>query len=542
MARRNPVKPSALDNLIAVFSPKRAAQRLAWRTQYAALGGGYKGARRDRRATYGLNRDEGSADSQILPDLPDLRAASQELVRNFPLATGALNTKVTSVIGSGLRVRSEVDAEYLGLDDDQKESIETELERVFNRWAGSVECDLTRVQTFNEIQDLVYRAEKESGDVLILKRFVERAGSAFGFKLQIVEGGRLVNPGHAADTLEIAGGIRFDSYGAPSAYCIANVSAPSDLFVSAKDIVEVPAFDAAGRANVIHLFQRRRPGQSRGVPDFAPVIEMLKQLGDYTDGELTAAVVSSFLTVFVTSEDGGGLDAMEPASETGAKGSDKDFKLGAGALLDLQPGEKIETVNPGRPNDKFDPFVLAVLRQIGVALELPFEILIKHFTASYSASRAALLEAWKYFRRERTRFAARFCQPVYEEVIAEAVARRFIVLPGFNDPAVREAYLGAVWHGPGMMSLDPLRENKAYEVDENRGWKTAAEITAEKTGNDWDRNIRRRGKEQAKRRELGLTGEVIAERIQSEPKEEAVSESAVAVASEGGDAETEDLA
>jgi hypothetical protein len=32
--------------------------------------------------------------------------------------------------------------------------------------------------------------------------------------------------------------------------------------------------------------------------------------------------------------------------------------------------------------------VLAVLRQIGVALGLPFEVLVKHFKASYSAARA----------------------------------------------------------------------------------------------------------------------------------------------------------
>jgi hypothetical protein len=51
---------------------------------------------------------------------------------------------------------------------------------------------------------------------------------------------------------------------------------------------------------------------------------------------------------------------------------------------------RIDTANPGRPNAQFDPFVTAIVRQIGVALELPYEILIKHFTSTYSAARAAI--------------------------------------------------------------------------------------------------------------------------------------------------------
>jgi capsid protein len=64
-------------------------------------------------------------------------------------------------------------------------------------------------------------------------------------------------------------------------------------------------------------------------------------------------------------------------------------------------------VNPARPNPEFDAFVMSILRQIGVGLEIPYEILIKHFTASYSASRAALETAWQFFRRRRTWLARR---------------------------------------------------------------------------------------------------------------------------------------
>jgi capsid protein len=59
----------------------------------------------------------------------------------------------------------------------------------------------------------------------------------------------------------------------------------------------VPARDRDGRPPVLHLFDRLRPEQTRGVPYLAPVIEHLKQLGDYSDAEVTAAVVSAMFTL-----------------------------------------------------------------------------------------------------------------------------------------------------------------------------------------------------------------------------------------------------
>ena len=76
----------------------------------------------------------------------------------------------------------------------------------------------------------------------------------------------------------------------------------------------VPAYGAqTGRRNAIHLFERRRPGQSRGVPYLAPVIETLKQLDRYTEAEIAAAVVAGLFAVFVKSE-GDGLSPLESAT------------------------------------------------------------------------------------------------------------------------------------------------------------------------------------------------------------------------------------
>ena len=104
-----------------------------------------------------------------------------------------------------------------------------------------------------------------------------------------------------------------DADGAPVAYHVLKQH-PGALLGPAREWDVVPAYGAqTGRRNAIHLFERRRPGQSRGVPYLAPVIETLKQLDRYTEAEIAAAVVAGLFAVFVTSE-GDGLSPLESAT------------------------------------------------------------------------------------------------------------------------------------------------------------------------------------------------------------------------------------
>jgi capsid protein len=265
-----------------------------------------------------------------------------------------------------------------------------------------------------------------------------------------------------------------------------------------------------GRRQVIHPYTKLRPGQTRGVPYLAPVIETLKMLDRYTEAELMAAVVAGMFTVFVESERGG-LDPADPSGiggETGAQASDKDMKLGAGAIVDLNTGEKISTANPGRPNQAFDGFVDSLCGFVGLALELPKEVLLKSFVSSYSASRAALLEAWKFFRGRRAWLATTFCNPVYEAWMDEAVAKGRIAAPGyFTDPLMRRAYLGAEWVGDGPISVDPVKDVEAAAARVGLGISTRQKESALHDGGDWEKNHEQLAKEEKRRKADGLKAE-----------------------------------
>jgi len=474
------------------------------------LAGGYTGASKSRRAlkewpTFGYDPD-----SDILPDLSALRERSRDLIRNNPLATGAIKTKVTNVVGSGLKLQARIDRGVLNLTDDQADAWEATTEREWQLFWGSKDCDLARTLNGDGLTRLVYRQVKENGDVFVLLPRKARTGFPYKLKLQVIEADRVCNPNNQQDTDTLAGGIERDEDGAPVYYHILKQHPGAIRTGVSLERQKRPAFGGKlGLRNVLHIFSPDRPGQSRGVPDLAPVIEPLKQLGRYTDAELMAAVISGMFTVFIETEAGENpLDLYDTEKETGSSASDDDYKLGNGAIIGLAKGESVHDTNPGRPNDSFDPFIMSILRQIGVALELPFEILIKHFTKSYSAARAALLEAWKYFMTERHWLASEFNQLVYEIWMFEAVSSGRIGAPGFlADPIIRKAYLGSQWVGPAKGMIDEKKEMEAAEKRVDMGISTLSEETAQLTGGDWEKKHPQSVKEHKMRKEAGLIKE-----------------------------------
>lgn len=498
MKAADAVKATWLDRAVAWVAPQTAVNRLNARMQFSAMGG-YDGARPKRERRNGTHSGPQSGpDQALLPDLPDLRAACQELMRNAPIARGVINTKVTSVIGSGLVPQAEIDRALLqrtlGVSDQWCDDVEDAIENEFWNWADSPDCDLTREQTFWELQDLAYRTAKVEGDSFIVRRYVERPGRRLGTVIQTVAGARVGQPDWKRDTPELAGGIAKDANGASTAIHVWR-RYPGDPDFRASDYDTVPVYGPSGMRQVYHVYRRLQDGQSRGEPDLAPALAFFKTLHSYSNSELDAADVASRFTVFIKTLTGTGPAArplLDDGSGAGIGGDFGDLELGTGAILGLGPNQEIQIADPKRPNTAFGEFVKAILQQIGVAAELPYELVVKHFTASYSASQAALVLAYAYFVAERAWFARRHSQPIREAVIAEAVARERLRLPGFfSDPLLRAAYCGATWIGPPRGQIDEEREVSAAAMRIDRNLSTHSAEAARLTGADWAATNRR---------------------------------------------------
>lgn len=499
-----------LDKAIAAVSPERALRRMSARKAMDVLNTGYSGggASKQKKSMRGWLFKGGSVKEDIEDNQDTLVQRSRDLMMNTPIATGALKTIRTNVVGYGLVLNSQIDYEFLNMSEEEADEWETQVEREFALWAESLMADAMQMHNFYELQQLAFLSFLASGEIFALLPYREHKEHWYGLRVQLLEADRVSSPSGA--NKNVYSGVELGSYGEVVAYHICNVH-PLSTSGGTKSWTRVEKFGKkTRRQNVLHLMESERPEQRRGVPLLSPVIESLKQLDRYSEAELTAALVSALMTVFIeTSEDDDGEGPPLPDSiaegDLVDSADENSIELAPGSVIALNPGEKATTSNPARNNTSFDPFVVAILRQVGAALELPYEVLVKHFTSSYSASRAALLEAWKMFKMRRHFLAKRFCQPIYEEWMAEAVLKGRIKAPGFlENPLIRKAYCAAEWNGPSQGQLDPLKEVNAAIKRVEAGFSTRARETVEMTGGDYWRNHTQRVREEKARREAGL--------------------------------------
>ena len=488
------------DRAVAAVFPQTAVKRAAARRKLEILDSGYSnyGASHTKKGMIGWTYGGGSAKEDIQENLSTLRQRCRDLYMGVPLATGALKTCRTNVVGSGLKLKSQVDYEVLGMTEEAARELESKIEREFALWADSPACDLERLDNFYELQQLAFLNWLMSGDVIATLPITTRVNMPYDLRICLIEADRLSNPNGTLDP-HIVGGVETNDAGEVVAYHISKHH-PLSYDMTERGWTRVEAWgEKTGRRNVIHIMNRERIGQRRGVPFLAPVIEALKQLGQYTDAELTAAIVSGLFTVAIEKDENSDeemVGAFEGEEQQADGGEENTVELEPGLVWDLAKGEKANPLTPGRPNANFDSFVTSICRQIGAALEIPYEILLKHFTSSFTASRGALLEFWKMVKMYRNWLSADFCQPIFEEWLAEAVAKGRIAAPGFfADPLVRRAYCRAEWNGPAQGLLNPVQEVDAAAKRVENYFSTGEREAAEMNGSDFYRNVQQRRQE-----------------------------------------------
>lgn len=522
---------NVFDRMVTAVAPVAALKRMAARKTMQVLNYGYSegGASGQKKSMRGWRTNATSPKDDIDSNLNTLCARSRDLYMNAPLANAALKTIKTNVVGPGLKLKCHIDAEKLGITEDQASVMGQEIEREFSLWAESKHCDALKMNDFNDMQGLAFLGAIMNGDSFTLFKYSRPTSwMPYGLRLHVIEGDRVSTPYSSimvsgnVDAINpvnrnrIISGLELDSDGAVVAYHVSNHYAISTGLDSSvpREWKRIEAFGKnTGRPNVLHLMETERAEQRRGVPVLAPVIETLKQLTRYTEAELMASVVAGMFTVFIKTTGPSNempMGEMVPPDQQVAPSNPTVYEMTNAGVNVLGPGESIETANPGRPNSQFDAFVTSLTTQIGASLEIPRELLLKAFTSSYSASRAALLEAYKMFRTRRTWVAKEFNQPVFEEWMDEAVGSGRIKAPGyFNDPAIRRAYLQAEWTGlaPGMLnpSVEVAAAGKRIEL----GLATREKETIELTGGDFNRNVKQLAREAAQMREAGLMQEVV---------------------------------
>lgn len=475
---------------------------------------GYSHGAASRRRTWAkrYHSDSGSAKKDIEENRKLLRERSRDLAMNAPLATAAVNSTRTNCVGSGLIPKPKIDYEFLGISQEEANSIQRLIKKEFAIWAESTLCDNNDQNNFYALQQIVFNDWLRNGEGFVLIKYDEELSyMPYQLRLKLVEADRVCTKGSIDGEYDgfdekekngniVTNGVEIDKEGKVVAYHIAS-RFPGEYGWKKVEWNRIEKRGKnTGNPNILHVFNGERTDQYRGVPFLAPVIQTIKQLTRYTEAEIMAAVINSMFSVFITTETGDDIGGFAGGEEetTGddnvgdsSESEDDEIELGTGTVNFLKEGEGVHPVESTHPSGNFEAFVSSMAVQIGAALEIAPEVLMKKFSNNFSASKGALNETWKAFQMRRKWFVDDFCQAVYELWFNEAVSKGRINAPGyFNNLLIKKAYTNVSWNGPAPGHLNPQQEVNAAVARISNGLSTHEDECSSMNGSDYEENVR----------------------------------------------------
>lgn len=483
------------------------------------------GAQLGSAAIAGLN----SMSSTAMVDLLSrwlLVSHSRQLAISNPAASAAIDRYVGGVVGSGIlystpKTTALLPPEYSFL-----------MDLVSTRFSmASRECTLDRqgLLDFGQMQTLAIENMMLSGDIAFVRKPDEYSWTA-------IESDRIISPYYMCEKTRpavvdgifklineengnrIVDGVELDNDGRMVALWILKEAIERPWAACADQIERIPIEDPdTGLPLCLFVFMPKRPAQYRGVPLLSPVIEQLFLQSAYIQSEGNAAALQASLYGFITSqkpvndetapelksrmdeyvpvideddddedsgEDEGDDDEDKPTppfhvAYNGQEARENVYNpkakpVTSGRFMHLADGEDIRFLQSTHPNSNFASYMEATTELIASAVGLPSEVLRLSFNSSYSASRAAIIQAGQKYAQVRTHFISRFVRPVFEVFAYETIKDEV----GTDAALYISKALGseAIWRAPRLAALDPKIELEAYKLAMEMGLVDADEV------------------------------------------------------------------
>lgn len=459
----------------------------------------------------------GSPRTDIDDAMPRLRARARDLFVSSTLNSAALQTRAAGAVGAGLRLDAQPDAQALALDAAAADAYDRRIEAAWERWAERAGID---GRSLDEIVQQVALACLMSGDV-----FVDVLINGGSMRLDVIESDRVETPISMAADDRVIHGVHLNAAGRPIAYYVADAYA-YDL----PQLVEYTRRRAFGGGyydtgegvwvmpvgGVLHAHMPfERPGQRRGIPAASRVLIDSKTLDRYKTAEVDAAAVAANAAMLIThpaedmtadvdiADSFGPIDADADAGKDCADVQHPGYVLKPGSVYHLEPGADVRSFKTDRPNTAFSAFCDAYDARICAALGLPAEVVQRRYDSSYSASRAARLDADMTYRLDRARIIAQVLRPIYRAWL-DLNAERLGLGGYYSDAARRFAWQRAEFLGESVPSIDPEKEVKAAIAAIDAGLSTRAREARLLNGMDTGTVIRVLATEEAQMRAAGL--------------------------------------
>ena len=437
---------------------------------YDAAGGSGRRSRAWRVGSFGPN-------AALTYALDELRRKSRDQTRKNPHARSIVDRMVSNLVGTGIKPQSIARIDTTGMTkakakaaDKRAEEFRAAVASLFWDWVD--EADSTGAHDFYGLQAIAARGMVEGGETFIRLRSRRLSdGLVVPLQLQVIEGDHCDHLKNDP-TNRIWQGIQFDGKGARTGYWLTR-DHPGDAIMSGGVLNAakvVPAED------VCHLFRALRPGQQRGEPWLAPVLQALYDLQNYLNAEQIRKNVATLIAGFIKRVgDGQNPVGSSDADEEGTG----DLAWEPGTLQVLEDDEDITWSNPPDSPTGFEQYVRVALRSIATGAGTLYEILSGDYGQLNDRTlRAALND----FRRsiealQHALLVFQFCRPVYRRFIDYALLSGALKLP--EGMTRRQAY-AVKWTPQAFAYIHPVQDIEAKQMKVRSGFSTrSAEVSAD---------------------------------------------------------------
>lgn len=537
--------------MISLFGSEGFQLEAAWMatrsTSTAMPTGAHKGADLNDRSLSDWTGTAGSADADLLGEIDILRSRGQDIARNSGIAAGILGTYKDNIVGTGPRLSSRANYGHLGRSIEWQKALAEQIDHKFSEWFNSRDMDVGRRWSGGKQTELVVSSLVTQGEAFGLLYWDDPTPTRkWRTRLQLIESARVSTPGQMRDSDTMRGGIELDSRGAPVAIHV-RTKHPGDwtltgMLGTAEKWERVEFETAWGRPRVIHVYDAQTIGESRGKSWFSPVLSEFKKLDKYHDAEIKSAIMQAMIALLVTTPLGSDAVAnmFNAVDEEGymnlrnaTAGAYKKVKLNGPMVLKANPGDAVTPFAATKNAQAFDSFVETFIRMIGVGMNLPYELTFRDFSqTNYSSARAAMLEAWRFFKRVRQLIETQWLQPLFRCWLEEAISSGAVV--GVTlDEFYGEMYavMRCRWIWPGRGWVDPLKEVQATELKLDNLLTTHEDEAAEQ-GYTFGELVEQRAREMAQIKDAGLESLYLGSReralVPSEPDAPPVKKEAAA--------------
>ena len=393
---------------------------------------------------------------------------------NNGYARGLVKTLAGDVVGTGPRLQLHTASGDLN----------TLVESEWREWSDCVGL----AQTLR----LMEETRRRDGEVFAIfrrNRQAEEVGLP-SVDLRLFEGDQVAHPWGLSAYGNATGddGIDCDAAGDVTGYHVLR-SHPGDQ----RWLIDRMRADVLSPRDVVHWFQRERPGQLRGVPELACVMPLFAYLRRMDLATLAREEVAASLAAV--------LETDAPPDEGDEWEPFEAFAIRRGMMMSVPAGARLKQFDTNRPGASHGAFVDTILRAIGRACDVPFGI-VAGDSSKYNYSSARLDHLIYDQRRKNDKDAFRTC--VLDRLFARFWGELQLIYPAVMVLAGGSRRLPQrSWHFDARPSIDPLKEASADETNLANSTDTETSICAA-AGRDIEDVYRERAKERELRAKYGL--------------------------------------